>query len=287
MSKDEGQKVILEMSGITKRFPGVVALDGVNLELRRGECHALLGENGAGKSTMMKILGGVYSSNEGEIRLHGELRVFKNTMQSQMAGIGFIHQELNLAKELTVAENIYLGREPMRCSYMTLLDRKRMNDEAQKVLDSIHMKFKPTDRVKDLSIAHQQMVELAKALSLNAEIIIMDEPTSSLTAAEVAELFRMVRILKEQEKAVVYISHRMDEIKEVSDRVTVLRDGHYIDTRITEEVTVNEIINMMVGRSLTDQFPSRNCKIGDVIFQAEHINRSEVIDDVSLEVHSG
>ncbi|NCD34325.1 MAG: sugar ABC transporter ATP-binding protein [Spartobacteria bacterium] len=287
MSNSEKQEVILEMQGITKRFPGVIALDNVQFDLRKGECHALLGENGAGKSTIMKILGGVYSLDEGTIKLRGEMHEFKNTMQSQMAGIGFIHQELNLVKELSVAENIYLGREPLLNKQMTLLNHKQLNADAQKVLDSINMKFKPTDKVGSLSIAHQQMVELAKALSLDAHIIIMDEPTSSLTDREVAELFRMVRILKEQGKSVVYISHRMDEIKEISDRVTVFRDGHYIGTKATESISVDEIINMMVGRSLTDQFPSRDCKIGEVVLKAEHISRKGVLDDVSLDVRAG
>ncbi|PIE32987.1 D-xylose ABC transporter ATP-binding protein [candidate division KSB3 bacterium] len=275
------------MRGITKEFPGVKALDNVQLTLRKGECHALLGENGAGKSTLMKILSGVYSLDQGEIRLRGQNVVFTNTDESQRAGIGFVHQELNLIPQLSVAENIFLGREPLSTKLMEFIDRKKLVEDTQEVLSRIHMDFDPTKPVCDFSIAHQQMIELAKAISFDADIVILDEPTSSLTDTEVKELFQMIRSLKAKDVSVVYISHRMEEIKEICDRLTVFRDGQFVGTGLVKNHSIDDIINMMVGRDLTEQYPPRENHIGEEMLKAENITREGVLDDVSISVRKG
>lgn len=287
MSTNTEHDVILEMRGITKEFPGVKALDNVQLTLHKGECHALLGENGAGKSTLMKILGGVYSLDQGEIILKGQSRVFQDTEESQQAGIGFVHQELNLILELSVAENIFLGREPLSTRFLEFMNRKKLLDDARAVLNRIHMDFDPAKPVRDFSIAHRQMIEIAKALSLNAEILILDEPTSSLTDTEVKELFDMIRSLTAKGVAVVYISHRMEEIKAICDRLTVFRDGQFVGAGLVKDFEIDDIINMMVGRDLTEQYPPREHNMKEEMLRVENINRQGVLENINLHVKQG
>jgi ribose transport system ATP-binding protein len=249
-----GQAAVLSVSGVTKRFPGVVALDGVSLVLRAGEVHALCGENGAGKSTLMKILGGVQLPDAGEIVYKGRPCRFASTLEAQAAGIAIIHQELNLVPHLTVAENIFLAREPRKGPFV---DMRKMRADARVVLDRLRLAVDPDAPVRMLSVAQQQMVEIAKALTLNAEVLIMDEPTSSLTANETACLFGIIKELKSQGVAIVYVSHRLDEFVHIVDHVTVLRDGKSISTARFADTTIERIVADMVGRELAEAFPAR------------------------------
>src|SRR5690606_13088126 len=246
--------VLVLMEGIEKSFPGVHALSQCQFELRAGEVHALVGENGAGKSTLMKILAGVYSKDAGRIFYRGREVDIPNPRAAQLLGISMIHQELNLMPHLTVAQNIFIGREP-RQRIPFVLDDKRINEQTRALLDRLHLKLDPRTKVADLTVAKQQMVEIAKALSFNSEVLIMDEPTAALTEAEIAELFRIIRQLRENGVGIVYISHRLDELKQISDRVTVMRDGRYIDTVETAQTTADQIIKMMVGRTIYEVMP--------------------------------
>jgi ribose transport system ATP-binding protein len=220
------------MEGIEKAFPGVHALSNCRYELRPGEVHALVGENGAGKSTLMKILAGVYQRDAGRILYKGQEVHIPNPRAAQHLGISIIHQELNLMPHLSAAQNIYIGREP-RQGIPLLLDEKRMNDMARELFDNLHLDMDPRTKVMDLTVAKQQMVEIAKALSFNSDVLIMDEPTAALNIAEIEELFRIIRELRGRGVGVAYISHRLEELKQISDRITVMRDGNYVDTRIT------------------------------------------------------
>jgi ribose transport system ATP-binding protein len=249
------QEPILCVRGVTKRFAGVVALDGVSLELRKGEVHALCGENGAGKSTLMKIMSGVHLADAGEIVFKGRPCRYLSTLDAQADGIAIIHQELNLVAHLSVAENIFLAREPRKGPFV---DRRRMRAEASALLARLKLDVAPDALVKSLSVAQQQMVEIAKALSLDAEVLIMDEPTSSLTESETACLFEIINELKREGVAIVYVSHRFDEFRHIVDRVTVLRDGRYISSALLADTTIERIIADMVGRSLDDAFPARS-----------------------------
>src|SRR4029077_3313813 len=237
---------LVEMTGITKEFPGVRALVDATFELRPGEVHALVGENGAGKSTLMKILAGVYQPDAGEISFKGEPVQVANPRTALDLGISMIHQELNLMPHLTVAQNVFMGREP-RGRPRFMLDDKRLNRQTQELIDRLHLRLDPKARVGDLKIAQQQMVEIAKALSFDASVLIMDEPTAALTDTEIDELFRIIRDLRAQGVGVVHISHRLEELKKISDRVTVMRDGQYVDTLETAEADIPTIINLMVG----------------------------------------
>jgi ribose transport system ATP-binding protein len=241
-------KPILEMRQICKRFPGVVALDAVDLTINAGEVIALAGENGAGKSTLMKVLGGIYQPEEGEIRIDGVAAKINSVSESINYGIGFVHQELNVLDNLTIAENVYLGREPRYLG--VLVDRKKLNADTAIVLKRIGLEISPTAELSDLSIAQQQMVEIAKALSLNARILIMDEPTSSLTLTETERLMDVIRDLRTHGVSVVYISHRLGEIKEIADRVVVLRDGKNAGELESSEIEHDSIVRLMVGRDL-------------------------------------
>lgn len=245
---------ILSLSNVTKRFPGVLALDRVSFDLKKGEVHAICGENGAGKSTLMKIISGVYRADQGAIIYKGSECRFESSTEAQIAGIAIIHQELNLVPHLSVAENIFLAREPKKGLFV---DRKKMNANAQICLDRLKVNIKPADLVKSLSIAQQQMVEIAKALSLNAEVLIMDEPTSSLTETETGQLFNIINDLKRNGVGIVYISHRLDELRHIVDRVTVMRDGKFVSTDNFSEITIDKIVSKMVGRALEDAFPER------------------------------
>ena len=269
-------KKLLEMCGIQKSFPGVHALDDCRFELERGEVHALVGENGAGKSTLMKVLTGVYTKDAGEILIDGQSAEIRNTRDAQELGISIIHQELNLMKDLTVAENIYIGRESMHGRF---LDKKTQNLRAAQLLNNLNIALSPLAVVGSLSVAKQQMVEIAKALSYqNTRILIMDEPSAALTEAEIEDLFRFIRRLKEKGVGIIYISHRMGELKQISDRITVMRDGRYVNTVNTADVTLEEIIRMMVGRVIYEQPKTHSAVALDspVVLEAKHLCSKDV-----------
>ena len=281
MSKD----IILEMKNISKRFGGVHALDNVNLTLRRGEVHALVGENGAGKSTLMKILIGLYKPDNGEIFFNGEKVDFKSVKDAQEIGISMIFQEFNQVKVMSVMENIYLGREPKKKNGS--VDFRKMYSDSKELLLKLGVDIDPKIRIWDLTVAKHQLVEIVKAISLNAQIIIMDEPTSALSRNEIEYLLSMVRVLRDQGKAIVYISHKMDEIYDVCDTVTVLRDGKFIHTGKVTDVTERELIRMMVDRDVSDLFPKQKCKIGDVLLEVKNLSVAGKFKDVSFELRKG
>lgn len=279
--------VLVLMEGIEKTFPGVHALSQCRFELKSGEVHALVGENGAGKSTLMKVLTGVYSKDEGRILYKGSEVEIPNPRTAQNLGISIIHQELNLMPHLTVAQNIFIGREP-RKGVRFLLNEKEINEKTQQLLNMMHLELDPRTKVADLTVAKQQMVEIAKALSYNSEVLIMDEPTAALTDSEIDELFRIIHRLREKGVGIVYISHRMDELKRISDRVTVMRDGCYIDTVNMEEVTIDRIINMMVGREIYETSRSNPDAAGkEVVLEVKNLNRGNAIKNVSFDLKKG
>ncbi|MEY4753224.1 MAG: hypothetical protein RJA44_899, partial [Pseudomonadota bacterium] len=244
---------LLAIEGIRKAFPGVVALDNVRFSLRAGTVHALMGENGAGKSTLMKIIAGVYTPDQGEIRLNGRPVTLDGPLDALNQGIAMIHQELNLMPYMTVAENIWIRREPL--NRFGMVDHAELRRRTQALFDRLVIDIDPEAEVRSLSIASRQMVEIAKAVSFDSDVLIMDEPTSALTEREVEHLFRIIRQLREQGKGIVYITHKMNELFEIADEVSVFRDGKYIDTRASSEVTRDDIIKMMVGREVTQMFP--------------------------------
>ena len=278
--------VILTMKGIDKSFPGVHALDHVDLEVRKGEVHALMGENGAGKSTLMKVLTGIYSKDEGTITFEGKEVEFTNPREAQDAGIVIVHQELNMLGHLTVAQNIFIGREFMKGKF---IDDRKMNEEARKLFDQLGIDIDPTETMSRLTVGKQQMCEIAKAISHDAKVIIFDEPSAALTEAEIEELFKIIRDLRERQLGIVYISHRMDEIKVITDRVTVMRDGGYVGTLITKDCTKEDIINMMVGRVIYEdpKTESQVAKDAPVVLKVEHLNAGRMVQDVSFELHKG
>jgi ribose transport system ATP-binding protein len=275
---------LLEMRGITKRFPGVTALDSVDFELERGEVHVILGENGAGKSTLIKMLSGAYQPDEGEILLDGERVGISSARVAQGLGISTIYQEFNLVPQLTVAENIFLGRQPRRLGLV--VNRRRMDSDARKLLERIAVRVDPRVLVSALGVAQRQMVEIAKALSLDARILIMDEPTASLSGQEVERLFEIVRGLKEDGVGVIFISHHLEEVAEIGDRVTVLRDGKFVD-RVPARTVPSELVRMMVGRSIEDQFPRQRAELGDVLLEVKNLSREGVLHDISFQVRAG
>ena len=279
---------LLEMKGISKSFPGVKALQNVEFQLKAGEIHALLGENGAGKSTLIKVLGGIYIAEEGEISIDGKPVVIDGVNAARDNGISIIHQELVLVPHMTVAENIFLGREPMG---KFGVDYKRMALSAQEMLDKFDLGINATDEIFDLSIAQQQMVEIVKAISFNCRILVMDEPTSSISDREVAQLFEIMRNLAAQGVGIIYISHKMSELNEVCDRVTVLRDGMYVGTRVVADTPRDELITMMVGRELDQYYTRDHVKDTPVFFKCEHIDDGKKhhkrVNDVSFEVREG
>ena len=277
---------ILELQGIKKSFSGVQALDGVDFNLRLGEVHALVGENGAGKSTLIKVVSGVHQPDAGEIQFQGRSVTFANPLIAQQHGIAAIYQEPTLCPDLDVAENIFMGRQPLQ-SVTRRIDRRQMYEEAGKLLRSLGMNLDPHTRVRGLSFADQQMVEIAKALSVNAQVLIMDEPTSALALREVANLFRIARQLRDAGTAIVFISHRLEEAFELADRITVLRDGHYIGTRAVHDVTPDEVIHMMVGRTLDNMFPKQEVEQGEVMLRVDGLTKEGLFYDVSFELHRG
>ena len=280
------EEAILSMRDIDKSFPGVHALDHANLEVRRGEVHALMGENGAGKSTLMKVLTGIYSKDSGTIIYEGREVEFHNPKEAQDAGIVIVHQELNMMSHLTVAQNIFIGREYMKGKF---IDDARMNAEAKKLFDQLEIDIDPTEKMGNLTVGKQQMCEIAKAISHQAKIIVFDEPSSALTEAEIDELFKIIRDLRAKKMGIVYITHRMDEIKVITDRVTVMRDGGYVGTLITADCTKSDIISMMVGRVIYEDPKTKSTVAPDapVVLKVEHLNAGKMVQDVSFELHKG
>jgi ribose transport system ATP-binding protein len=276
---------VLEMRHIRKTFPGVVALDDVDFELRRGEVHILLGENGAGKSTLMKILSGAYQKSAGQIILDGAEVEIKNPKHAQTLGISTIYQEFNLIPQLSVGENILLGREPQRLP--GLIDQRAVFQTAARALSDLGLTLDPRKLVKELRVAEQQMVEVAKALSLDARIMIMDEPTAALTEHEIGELFTTIRQLKDQGVSIVYISHRMEELFEIGDRVTVLRDGRSVGTYDVRGMSKSELIRLMVNRELTELFPKERAARGPEVLRLEGLSTEDGLKDISFSLHKG
>ena len=276
---------ILELRAISKSFSGVEVLHGVSFTLRPGEVHALLGENGAGKSTLVKVITGVHRPDAGQILLNGTPVQFGDARASRQAGIAAIYQELSLFPDLDVAENIFVGRQPTTLGGR--IDWRKLYADARVLLDSLGVQLDLKRKARSLSIAQQQMIEIARAFSINARILIMDEPTSSLTLNEVADLFRLVRRLRDEGTAIVFISHRLEELFELADRVTVLRDGSYVDTRSMQGVTRDDLIRMMVGRTITDLFPKQAVEAGEVVLKVDHLGRSGSFKDVSFELRRG
>jgi ribose transport system ATP-binding protein len=276
---------VLEMRQIRKTFPGVVALDKVDFELRRGEVHILLGENGAGKSTLMKILSGAYQKTEGQIVLYGAEVEIKNPKHAQTLGISTVYQEFNLIPHLSIGENIFLGREPVR--FAGLIDQRAIHQEAKSALSGLGLALNPRKSVKELRVAEQQMVEVAKALSLDARILIMDEPTAALTEHEITELFATIRRLKDKGVSIVYISHRMEELFEIGDRVTVLRDGRSVGTYAVRDTSKTKLIRLMVNRELTELFPKEHATRGAEVLRVERLSTKSGLKDISFSLHQG
>src|SRR5699024_1101718 len=279
-------KQLLEMKGVSKSFPGVKALSNVHLDLNFGEVLALVGENGAGKSTLMKILTGIYKEDEGEVIYEGNQISPEDTKQAQELGISIIHQELNLMRDLTVAQNIFIGREP-RTGFNFFLKEKELNKKASKLFEQLNIDLDPETKIADLTVAKQQMVEIAKALSFDAKILVMDEPTAALTETEIETLFKIINQLRKNGVGIIYISHRMEELKLISDRITVLRDGQYIATLQTKDTEMSQVISLMVGRELYMESKKR-------VVSNDRVNRLEVknltnhyVKDVSFELKKG
>lgn len=281
-----GEKLALEMRGITKTYPGVKALDNVNFEVAKGEVHALVGENGAGKSTLMKILAGAQPMDSGEIRINGEVVHITSPQKAMDLGISIIYQEFNLVPYLNAAENIFLGREP-KGILPGFVDFKTMYAEAQRVIDSLGVKLDVRTPVNRLSVAQQQMVEVAKATSRNASIIAMDEPSATLTEHELQNLFELIRSLKSKGVSIIYISHRLEEIFQIADRVTVLRDGKLVGTKPVSEIDRDEIIRMMVGRELKEKIPKESVEFGPPALTIKGLSRKGILHDISFTVHKG
>lgn len=279
-------EVILKMYDIQKSFSGVQALKNAQLELRQGEVVALMGENGAGKSTLMKILTGIYSKDGGTIQYLGQEVEYKNPAQSEAAGIAIVHQELNMMNDLSVAQNLFIGHESMN-GFM--INDRAMIEKANELFGLLNIQIDPSEKIGRLTVGRQQMVEIAKAISSNAKVIIFDEPSAALTDSEIDELFKVIRDLRDKGTGIIYISHRMDEINVISDRVTVMRDGEYVGTLITSECTKNDIIKMMVGRTVfSDPKTSSSVpKDAPVVLRCEHLSRGNTVKDVSFELHRG
>lgn len=278
--------VILKMTGIDKRFSGVHALKSVNFELRSGEVHALMGENGAGKSTLMKVLCGIYSLDQGEIELFGKKVKFSSIAESQAAGISIIHQELNMMNHLTVAQNIYIGREPKKGIF---IDDRKMERDAKELFDKMGIRIDPSVKLGSLTVGKQQMVEIAKATSHDSRLLVLDEPTAALTLPEVEELFRIMGDLKKRGIGMIYISHRMEEISRISDRVTVMRDGEYIGTVKTSETNKDEIVKMMVGRVIYSEKKEKSAadKDAPVVLEVKNLSSGNLLKDVSFSLKRG
>lgn len=275
----------IEIKNITKTFPGVKALSDVSMSVEKGEVHALIGENGAGKSTMMKILGGMYFADSGDIFINGEKKKINSIADALSAGISVVYQELNLMPELTVAENIYAGSLPTKGGIV--LDIPTMNKKAQELLDSMELDFKATEFVSMLSVSQQQMVEIAKALSHDSDIIIMDEPTAALNNKEVDTLYKLIAKLKSQGKTILYISHRLKEIFDLSDAITVLRDGCFVATKRTNEMTQEQLVKLMVGRDISNYYSTADTEPGEVILEVKNLTKAPYYENVSFKLRKG
>ena len=275
---------LVQMKNIAKSFSGTKVLKDVNLELGHGEILALLGENGAGKSTLMKILSGIYSKDEGEIYLDGELCHFQNPKEAQNQGVAIIHQEMNLCNDLSVSENIFLGREVMDG---LRLNHKKMDEEAQKILDDLGISMKSTELAGNLKVSEQQMVEIAKALSQDAKVLIMDEPTSALSRKEIEDLFRVIRKLRDEGRGIIYISHRLDELRAIADKVSILRDGENVISGDLKDFSIDDIIRHMVGREIQDKFPRIHREKGKEILRVENLNAGPKVRDISFSLYEG
>ncbi|ALF25623.1 sugar ABC transporter ATP-binding protein [Fusobacterium nucleatum subsp. nucleatum] len=282
----ENLKYVLEMENISKEFPGVKALDDVQLKLKPGTVHALMGENGAGKSTLMKCLFGIYEKNSGKILLDGVEVYFKSTKEALENGVSMVHQELNQVLQRNVLDNIWLGRYPMKGFFV---DEKKMYNDTINIFKDLDIKVDPRKKVADLPIAERQMIEIAKAVSYKSKVIVMDEPTSSLTEKEVDHLFRIIKKLKESGVGIIYISHKMEEIKMISDEITILRDGKWISTNDVSKISTEQIISMMVGRDLTERFPKKDNKAKEMILEVKNLTalNQPSIQDVSFELYKG
>ncbi len=279
------EQYLLMMKDIVKEFPGVKALKGVELNVKRGEVHAVIGENGAGKSTLMKCLIGIHEPTCGEIIFEGKPVTIKRTHDALNMGISMIHQELSPVEHRSISENIWLGREPR--TKLGLVDHKKMAEMTEELLKEIDLDEKPLTLVHDLTVAKVQMLEIAKAISYDAKIIIMDEPTSSLTNREVKTLFALIRQLKALGKSIIFISHKLEEVKEISDRVSVYRDGEYVGTRVTKDTDIMEMIRLMVGRNLTELFPKTPCEIKETTLEVKNLTSEGVFENVSFSVRRG
>ncbi|MCD8015731.1 MAG: sugar ABC transporter ATP-binding protein [Lachnospiraceae bacterium] len=277
-------QVKLELRNISKTFPGVKALDNVNIVLRKGTVHAVVGENGAGKSTLMKIINGLYKRDGGQVILDGKEVEFSGPMESSAAGIAMIYQELNFFPELTIAENIYMKRQPVKTGFV---DWKQMNSMAQKILDENQLPYDPKTKIKELPIASIQMLEIVKAVAFNAQVIIMDEPTSSISNKEVRMLFDKINELRAKGISILYISHKMEEIFEIADDITVIRDGKSIISGPASDFNEDSIITYMVGRSIDNVYPKESVPIGDIAFDAKHLSSKDMFQDVSFNVRKG
>lgn len=275
----------IEMRGIDKSFGGNAVLKNAGFLLDHGEIHALMGENGAGKSTLMKILTGVYTRDAGTVIVDGQEVHYKNLQEAEKAGIVFIHQELNVMFDLTVEENMFMGKEIKKP--FGICDKKAMREQVKKVLNMLGVTIDPGKRMNELSIGQQQMIEIAKALMLDAKVIIMDEPTTALTQTETDVLFEVVNKLRSNGVSIVYISHRMEEIFQLCDRITVLRDGTYVGTEKISDIDMNDVVRMMIGREIGERYPTRSNEIGPVVFKVENLNCPGVFQDVNFEVHAG
>ena len=276
-----GQEVLLQMTDICKEFPGVKALDHVSLTVKKGTVHALMGENGAGKSTLMKCLFGIYSKDAGKIELEGKEVNFKNSREALNNGVAMVHQELNQALKRNVMDNIWLGRYPMTAGIM--VNEHKMLENTNKIFEELGIAVDPKRIMSTMPVSQRQMVEIAKAVSYNSKIIVFDEPTSSLTEEEVEHLFKIINMLRDRGCGIIYISHKMAEILRIADEVTVMRDGTWIATEPAEELTTDKIIRLMVGRELTNQFPPKTNKPGEVALEVEHLTaRYSLLQDVSF-----
>ncbi|EHK2440962.1 galactose/methyl galactoside ABC transporter ATP-binding protein MglA [Clostridium perfringens] len=276
---------LLEMRNISKEFPGVKALDNVTLKVKKGSVHALMGENGAGKSTLMKCLFGIYHPNSGEIFISGQKVQFKNSKHALDNGVSMVHQELNQVRERNVMDNLWLGRYPKKGLF---IDEKKMYDETEKIFKDLDINVNPKDKVSTLSVSQMQMVEIAKAVSYNSKIIVMDEPTSSLTEKEVSHLFKIINKLRKQGISIIYISHKMEEILEISDEVTIMRDGKWIATEKASDLTMDLIIKLMVGRELTDRFPKKDHTPKETILEVNNLSDAKnELKNVSFKLRKG
>ena len=279
---------LLQMENICKEFPGVKALDNVSLTVRAGTVHALMGENGAGKSTLMKCLFGVYSKDGGRIFLEGQEVSFRNSKEALEHGVAMVHQELNQALKRNVMDNMWLGRFPKIATGIPLTSEKKMYDATKKLFDELEINVDPRTVMSKMPVSQRQMVEIAKAVSFNAKVIVFDEPTSSLTEEEVEHLFKIINMLRDRGCGIIYISHKMEEILRISDDVTVMRDGKWIATKPAKELTMNEIIKLMVGRELTNRYPPKTNKIGDVLLKVDNLSGEySALRDVSFEARRG